>query len=252
MNVTTWNVNSIRARHDRVLEWVDARAPDVLCLQELKCVEEEFPHAEFRRRGYAVAVHGQKTYNGVAILSRHGLEDVAFGLPWPEDPQARGIAATVAGVRILDVYVVNGQAVGSDKYAYKMQWLERLHACVAPQVGRDFVLCGDFNIAPADADVHDPAAWAGQILVSEPERAAFRGLLELGLTDAFRARHAERAFTWWDYRNDGFGQDAGLRIDHHLVSASLLPRVTEVSIDRGARGLPSASDHAPVTLHLRD
>ncbi len=251
MNVTTFNVNSIRARKEHLLAWLDDREPDVVCLQEIKCVDAEVPRAELESRGYHVATYGQKTYNGVAILSRTPIADVATDLPWAGDAQARGIAGTVQGVRIVNVYVVNGQDTASDKYPYKLEWLRHLHAYVAPLVGQPLVLCGDFNIAPADADVYDPAAWKDQVLCTEAERHAFQGLLALGLTDSFRkVRPNARQFTWWDYRGSMFEQGKGVRIDHHLVSASLLPRVVDVTVDMEERGRPQASDHAPVTLHL--
>jgi len=251
MNVTTFNVNSIRARKEHLLAWLDDRAPDVVCLQEIKCVDAEVPRAELESRGYHVATYGQKTYNGVAILSRTPITDVATDLPWAGDAQARGIAGTVQGVRIVNVYVVNGQDTASEKYPYKLEWLRHLHAYVAPLVSQPLVLCGDFNIAPADADVYDPAAWKDQVLCTEAERQAFQGLLALGLTDSFRkVRPSARQFTWWDYRGSMFEQGKGVRIDHHLVSASLLPRVVDVTVDMEERGRPQASDHAPVTLHL--
>jgi exodeoxyribonuclease-3 len=258
MNVTTWNVNSIRARHSTLLGWIDERQPDVLGLQELKCVEEELPWKELRDRGYHVEALGQKTYNGVALLSRRPICDVAKNGHWREDPQARAIVGTVdfaplGALRILCLYVVNGQEVGCDKYAYKLDWLARLHTWVAALPPCPTVICGDYNIAPADNDVLVPAHWQGKILCSDPERAAWRGLCGLGYTDAFRAMHPTRQqFTWWDYRNNGFETNDGLRIDHHLVSAEVLPRVLDVTVDMGERAKPQASDHAPVTLHLRD
>lgn len=253
MNITTWNVNSVRARLDRVLEWVDAREPDLLCLQEIKCQDAEFPREAFEQRGYRVETYGQKTYNGVALLSRLPMEDVQRDLPLAGDPQARGISAVVDGVRVVNLYVVNGGTLDSDKYVYKLQWLDSLLEWARPHAGSPLVICGDFNIAPADLDVWDPAAFKDDVLCSVPERSRLEALLGQGLTDAYRHLHpGKRAFTWWDYRGNGFPQDHGLRIDHHLVSADVLRRTTAVSIDRESRALAQASDHAPVTLHLMD
>jgi exodeoxyribonuclease-3 len=253
MNITSWNVNSVRARLDRVLDWIDAHQPDVLCMQETKCIDAELPVDRFRERGYAIESVGQKTYNGVAILSRTPMTDVLRALPDAEDPQARGISARIDGVRVVNLYVPNGGELTSDKYPYKLGWLDKLVERLRPWAGEPLVVCGDFNIAPADADCYDPDGWRGQVLVSDPERSRFRQLLDLGLTDAWRVFHKDAGlYTWWDYRNDGFSQNKGLRIDHHLVSAAVLARATDVSVDLLERGKPQASDHAPVTLHLRD
>ncbi len=251
MNITTFNVNSIRARLDRLLRWLDDRDPDVVCLQELKCTEVELPRAELEKRGYHVVISGQKSWNGVAILSKQPITDVEIDVPWRGDVQARGITGVVAGLRIVNLYVVNGQDTASDKYAYKLEWLKQLREWVAPHVGGPLVVCGDFNIAPADLDVYDPANWTEQVLCTTAERDAFFGLLALGLTDSFRKLHpTRRQFTWWDYRQSGFEQNKGVRIDHHLLSAALLPRLVDVTVDLVERGQPQASDHAPVTLHL--
>ncbi len=253
MNITTWNVNSVRARLERVLDWIDAHRPDVLCLQEIKCVDAELPAERFRERGYHVASHGQKTYNGVAILSLLPMSEVERGIPHPDDPQARGLSAVVGGLRILNVYVPNGGDLTSDKYPYKLAWLDGLVESVRPHVRAPLVVCGDFNIAPADADCFDPVGWKGQVLVSDPERERLQRLLDLGLTDSWRTFHkAPNIYTWWDYRGDGFAQNRGLRIDHHLVTRDVLARATDVSVDLEERGRAQASDHAPVTLHLRD
>jgi exodeoxyribonuclease-3 len=253
MNITTWNVNSVRARIDRVLEWIDGHAPDVLCLQELKCQDAELPVERFTERGYAVESLGQKTYNGVAILSKLPMSDVVRAIPNPEDPQARGISARIGGIRIVNLYCPNGGELSSDKYPYKLDWYDRLLARLRPWAAEPLLVCGDFNIAPADADVYDPAGWKDQVLCSVPERDRFQALLALGLTDSWRHFHKEGGvFTWWDYRGDGFSQNRGLRIDHHLVTPDVLARATDVSVDLDARGRPQASDHAPVTLHLRD
>lgn len=252
MNVTTFNVNSVRARLERLLTWLDDRDPDVVCLQELKCTEAELPRAELEARGYHVAVYGQKSWNGVAILSKSPITDVETDLPWKGDPQSRGITGVIDGVRVVNLYVVNGQDTASDKYPYKLEWLRHLAAWTAPHAAGPLVVCGDFNIAPGDLDVYDPVGWKEQVLCTTAERQAFEALLALGLTDSFRKLHPERRqFTWWDYRSSGFEQNKGVRIDHHLVSAALWPRVLDVTVDVDERGRPQASDHAPVTLHLR-
>ncbi len=256
MNITSWNVNSVRKRQEALLTWIAQRAPDVVCLQELKCQDDEFPRAPLERLGYSVHTSGQKSYNGVAILSRLPVQDVERDLPWPGDAQARGIAATVggpgAGIRVVNLYVPNGNEVGSDKYAYKLEWLDRLIAWAAPLAAQESVICGDFNIAPADADTWDAAKWRGQLLCTEAERARLQSLCAHGFSDGLRRLYpARQAFTWWDYRNNGFLSGQGLRIDHHLVSAPLWPAVLEVSVDEAVRAQSEASDHAPVTLHLR-
>jgi exodeoxyribonuclease-3 len=257
VRLTTWNINSIRAREDRFRAWLDAARPDALCLQETKAQDKEFPQHFFSEAGYEVAFFGQKTYNGVAIASRVGLADVVKGLPGlPGDEDARGIAATVGGLRVVNVYVVNGKAVGDPKYAHKLAWMDALVDAVRVELGRGLptVVCGDFNLCPTDDDTWDPAAWAGQIFCTDAERARFQALLGLGLRDAFRERHPDAwgryAHTWWDYRGGGFPRGHGLRIDHHLVTPDLLARTEAVEIDREARKGDKASDHAPVTLVL--
>lgn len=250
MNITTWNVNSVRARLERTIEWIDAYTPDVLCMQELKCQDDEFPREPFVARGYELAIFGQKSWNGVAIASRHPITAVETGVPFGED--ARGMSAVIRGIRIVDLYVVNGGDLGSDKYTYKLKWLDALIEWTAARRGGPMVICGDFNIAPADLDVFDPVGLAGDTLLSPPERERFQKLLDLGFVDAFRRFHPEQAFTWWDYRGNGFALNKGMRIDHHLVSTELAPRLVDVSIDLTARGKVGATDHAPVTLHLVD
>ena len=255
MRITTWNVNSIRARLDRVLQWQDEHKPDVLCLQEIKCQDHQFPTETFEELGWYVETCGQKTYNGVAILSRVPPERVNRDLPWAGDAQARAIAATISGVRIVDLYVVNGSAVGTDKFTYKLVWLDRLQAWIAANCSPDqpLVICGDYNIAPHDRDCYDPAGWEGQVLCTAEERSRFQGLLDWGLTDALRHVDPESArYTWWDFRTRGFERGEGLRIDHHLVSRPLLPRVLAVEVDTVERGEDKPSDHAPVTLVLAD
>lgn len=256
MKVATWNVNSIRARVDHVVAWLDRRAPDVLCLQELKVATEEFPAEVFRARGYEVAVHGQRTYNGVAILSRAGLADVATGFPGDPRPQeSRIVAATCGGLRVVSAYVINGEDPASEKYGWKLEWLGALTRNLASEADRGpaLVVAGDLNVAPEDRDVYNPERWAGQIMCSEPERAAFRALLEVGLVDSLRLSNAGPGpWSWWDYRFKMFEKDKGLRIDHVLVARELLPRVAAVEIDRAERGRPRPSDHAPVIATLRD
>jgi exodeoxyribonuclease-3 len=250
VRIATWNVNSIRVRLPQLLDWLAAAQPDLVALQELKCVDERFPHEELRAAGYLAAVSGQPTYNGVALLSRLGAPtELVTDLPGFADPQRRVLAATVAGVRVLCLYCPNGQAVGSEKYAYKLAWFAALERFLAAELARHpaLVALGDFNVAPEDRDVHDPAAWRDQVLCSEPERAALAGLMALGLSDCFR-RFPQRAqsFSWWDYRGAGYGRNAGLRIDLILASTALAERCTLCAVDEAPRGLERPSDHAPV------
>ena len=249
MKIATWNVNSLRVRLPHLLDWLKAAQPDVVGLQELKCVDEQFPYAELEAAGYQAAVNGQKTYNGVAILSRHAITDVSRDLPGFADEQKRVIAATINGVRLVNVYVVNGQDVGTEKYAYKLRWLAALHAYLQSESALHprLAVTGDFNIAPAGEDTYDPAIWEGKILCSEPERAAFRGLLELGLKDSFRLfQQPPQSFTWWDYRQAGFRRNLGLRIDHVLASAALASTCRSCIVDLAPRRLERPSDHAPL------
>lgn len=253
MKIASWNVNSLRARQQHVLDWLQANPVDVIGLQELKMQDEHFPRAEFEALGYQAVTNGQKTYNGVGLLSRHALEEVERDLPAFDDVQKRVIAATVRGVRVVNLYVPNGQSVGSEKYAYKLRWLEALRGWLRVELARfpRMVVTGDFNIAPADADVHDPVAWSGQVLCSEAERTAFRGLLEAGLQDAFGLFAApEQRFTWWDYRQGAFRRNLGVRIDHILVSHELAKECQSFHIDTGPRRLERPSDHAPVVVAL--
>ena len=252
MRIVSWNVNSVRARENRLLNWLEREQPEVLCLQELKCTEEQFPFEGFDALGYEVVVHGQKTYNGVAIASLEPLEEVEVGLPWAEDEAARGLAATVDGVRVVNLYVPNGSSLGSEKYAYKLAWLERLVGWLEEQDLRgELVMCGDYNIAPADVDVSDPGRWEGSVLVSEPERERYRTLLDLGLHDALRTLRPEsREWTWWDFKTSMFERGEGLRIDHHLVTERVLARCEDVLVDVEERAGDKPSDHAPVTLVL--
>ena len=254
MKLATWNVNSLRVRLSQVLDWLARYRPDVVCLQETKTEDRNFPVAEFEAAGYHVACSGQKTYNGVAIASRRPLKELARALPDFPDEQKRLIAATVDGVRLINVYVPNGAAVGSEKYDYKLAWLQSLRRYAGAQMKRypKLALLGDFNIAPEDRDVHDPEAWEGSVLVSGPEREAFRALLELGLVDVFRRfDQPPESFSWWDYRAAAFRRNHGLRIDHILCSRTLAKTCTRCTIDREPRAQERPSDHAPVVAVFR-
>jgi exodeoxyribonuclease-3 len=249
MRLATWNVNSLRVRQPQLLDWLAANPIDAIALQETKTPDDSFPLAAFESLDWRVAHHGQKTYNGVAILARTPLEDVVTGIPGFEDEQRRVLAATLGGVRVIDVYVPNGQAVDSDKYAYKLRWFAALRDYVAVELVRHprLVVLGDFNVAPEDRDVHDPKAWEGQVHVSPPERAALRALVDAGLVDVFRRfEQPERSFSWWDYRMMGFRRNAGLRIDLVLASLPLAEKCVVCHIDKEPRRLERPSDHAPV------
>ncbi len=256
MRIATWNVNSVKQRLPRLLPWLDERRPDVVCLQETKLADDAFAELladELAERDYAVAAHGEATWNGVAILSRAGLEDVAAGLPgapgFPH-PEARAVSATCCGIRVVSVYVPNGREPGSEHYEYKLAWLASLRDMVAagPEA---IVVCGDVNIAPADEDVFDPDAYVGQTHVTAPERAALAELQSLGLRDVMRDRWPnERVFTYWDYRAGMFHQDLGMRIDLILASETVAGRVQASWVDRHARKGSGPSDHAPVIVDL--
>jgi len=249
MKLAAWNVNSLKVRLPHLTDWLAKTQPDIVCLQELKLEDPRFPRAELEAAGYQAAVSGQKTYNGVAILARAGLSDVSMGMPGFADEQKRVIAATAGGVRAICVYCPNGQAVGSEKYDYKLRWFAALKEYLRAELARhpQLAVAGDFNVAPEDRDVHDPKAWEGQVLVSEAERAALRALIDLGLKDSFRLfEQPEKIYSWWDYRMMGFRRNAGLRIDHILVSAELAGRCTSSSVDKEPRKLERPSDHAPV------
>ncbi|HSN96841.1 MAG TPA: exodeoxyribonuclease III [Candidatus Nanopelagicales bacterium] len=258
MKVASWNVNSIRARLDQLTGWLARAAPDVVCLQETKCEDGQFPEAALGEAGYRVAWFGQKTYNGVAIAARFGLsiDDVQKNLGTdPDDAHRRLIAATIEGVRIINVYVPNGQAVGTPAFAYKLDWLSRLRDEIAARYepSQDLLICGDFNVAPDPIDVYDPRKWEGQVLFHPDERAALRRLLDWGLIDSFRARHPDqKAYSWWDYRVGAFRKNHGLRIDLALLSRPLFERCTEVSVDTRPRELQKPSDHAPIVVELGD
>ena len=251
MKIATWNLNSIKVRLPHLLDWLQTHQPDALCLQELKCDNPAFPLAEIEATGYQAVFNGQKTYNGVAILSRSPAQDVVRDLPGFDDPQKRIIAATIDDVRVIGGYFPNGQAVGSDKFEYKLNWLAALTEWVRSELAAHprLVLCGDFNIAPEARDAHPD--WTDEIHVSVPERSAFAALLNLGLVDAFRLfEQPERAFSWWDYRNLAFRRNVGLRIDHILVSEALQHACTACAVDKAPRKLERPSDHAPVVLDL--
>jgi exodeoxyribonuclease-3 len=255
MKIATWNVNSLKVRLPHVLDWLAREQPDALCLQETKTEDKGFPFAAIEAAGYRAIHNGQKTYNGVAILARAEMAEVVRDLPGFDDPQKRLIAATVGEVRLVCAYMPNGQEVGAEKYAYKLNWLAALTDWLREELRRypRLALLGDFNIAPDDRDVHDPAAWQGRILCSEPERAAFRALAGLGLTDAFRIfEQPEKSFSWWDYRMMAFRRNIGLRIDHILLSPELAGRCRACCIDRAPRKLERPSDHAPVLAELDD
>jgi exodeoxyribonuclease-3 len=254
MKLATWNVNSLGVRLPQLLDWLAANPVDALVLQETKLTDDKFPAAELAAAGYQARWFGQKTYNGVALLSREPADAVVHNIPGFDDEQARVIAGTVAGVRLIGGYFPNGQAPDSDKFAYKMRWLEALRTWLTDELSRhpQLVLLGDFNIAPEDRDVYDPVAWAGQIHCTDEERAHFRALLALGLHDAFRLfEQPPRSWSWWDYRNLAFRKNQGLRIDHILVSDALRGRVAACSIDKAPRRNERPSDHAPVVLELQ-
>lgn len=253
MKLAAWNVNSLKVRLPQLLDFLSTRQPDVVCLQETKLEDANFPRAEIEAAGYQACFSGQKTYNGVAILSKLPLLDLQIGIPGFEDAQKRVIAATAGDVRTVCVYVPNGQSVDSDKYQYKLEWLAALTDWLKQELQAHprLALLGDYNIAPEDRDVHDPVLWKDQVLCSEAEREAFRKLLALGLKDSFRLfEQPEKTFSWWDYRMMGFRRNHGLRIDHVLLSEALAGSCTESRIDRDMRKLERPSDHAPVIVTL--
>jgi exodeoxyribonuclease-3 len=253
MKLATWNVNSLRVRLPHVLDWLASQRPDVLCLQETKLEDAAFPFAELEAAGYHAVHAGQKTYNGVAILARAELSDVVRGIPDFEDSQQRLIAATIDGVRVVCAYFPNGQSVDSDKYQYKLKWLQALGNWLRQELTRHPALAvlGDFNIAPEDCDVYDPVAWKDQVLCSVPERDAWRALLALGLSDAFRLfPQSDKSYSWWDYRMMAYRRNRGLRIDHILLSETLRQRCRACAIDCAPRKLERPSDHAPVLAEI--
>ena len=254
MKLATWNVNSIRAREERLLRWLTTHRPDVLCLQELKVAEDAFPLLPIRSLGYHAAVHGQKTYNGVAILSREEPVEIERGFgDGGDDAQSRLVAARVGSVHVVSAYVPNGAEVGSDKWAYKLEWLKRLRAWLDRRFAKTdlLALCGDFNVAPEARDVCDPAAWEASVLFHPEARAALEHVRAWGLVDAFRLHHQAPGFyTWWDYRMLAFPKNQGLRIDHVFLSEALAARCAAASIDRNERKGKQPSDHAPVVVEL--
>ncbi len=248
--VATWNVNSIKVRIPHLLQWLESAQPDVLAIQETKSPDEAFPLDVITNAGYNVVFSGQKTYNGVAIIAKAPITDVVTTVPGlDDDPQRRILAATVNGVRILDLYVPNGQSVGSDKYAYKLNWLEKVTQFIQSELKNSplFLTLGDFNIAPEDIDVHEPLVWQDQVLCSVPERTAFQTILSTGLFDSFRLFPQEpKIFSWWDYRQLALQKNHGLRIDHILVNEGLREKCVRCSIDKAPRKWERPSDHAPV------
>jgi exodeoxyribonuclease III len=252
MRIVSWNINSLRKRQDRLFAWLEATKPDIVCLQETKCPDEQFPILALAAAGYHSAYHGEKSYNGVAILAKKQPRDVRPSLcDEVVDPQARVIAATIDQQRVFSIYAPNGQAIGSAAYEYKLNWYSRLRDCLSKEQSAELVVCGDFNVAPEDIDVHDPDLWRGAIMCSDRERAAFRHLCEAGFQDTLRLHHNERLFSWWDYRMLAFPKNRGLRIDAILASDSLAKKCTDAGIDREMRKGKEPSDHAPVWAEFR-
>ena len=258
MQLATWNVNSLKVRLPQVLAWLEANPVDALCLQELKLDHEKFPLEAFTEIGYHAGWAGQKTYNGVAVISREPGQDIIRNIPGFEDHQQRVLATTLPygseTIRVISAYCPNGQSLDSDKYFYKLAWYKAFEQWLAEEIQRhpNVAVLGDYNIAPKDEDVHNPEKWVGQVLVSEPERAALESLLALGLTDSFRMfDQPAKSFSWWDYRMNGFKRNAGMRIDHVLLSAPLVAKCTACIIDKGPRGNEQPSDHTPVIATLR-
>ena len=253
MKIASWNVNSLKVRLPHLTQWLADARPDVVALQETKLEDAKFPVDELAAAGYRAVYSGQKTYNGVAILSREQPLDVVTDISGLDDPQRRILAATVGSLRVVNLYVVNGKAVGDPKYAYKLDWLARVREFLASELQRHpkLVVLGDFNICPDDRDVHDPAAWNGSVLCSAPERAALEAITGLGLHDSFRLLESEPGhFSWWDYRQAAFRRNMGLRIDLILIGEALKSAVRAAAIDREPRRWERPSDHAPVTLEL--
>lgn len=251
--IASWNVNSVNVRTEHLVQWLEKNEVDVLALQELKCQDEQFPFDAVFELGYEVVVSGQKSYNGVAILSRSEAEDVVTDIEGFDDPQRRILAATIDGIRVINLYVPNGQSVGSDKYAYKLKWLEEVTGFIAEQKQKypKTVVLGDFNIAPTDDDVWDPKEWQDKILCSHPERTALNRLLRLGFVDSFSLfKQPQDSFSWWDYRAGSFRQNKGLRIDLILLSSALVDSCQNSAIDTTPRTWARPSDHAPVFVVL--
>lgn len=253
MKIASWNVNSLKVRLPHLTQWLADAQPDIVALQETKLEDHKFPVDELAAAGYQAVYSGQKTYNGVAVLARDALSDIVTDIPGLDDPQRRILAATVGNLRVVDLYVVNGKAVGDEKYDYKLEWLARVRDFLASELKRhpNLVVLGDFNICPDDRDVYDPVAWGEDILCSPPERDSLKAITELGLHDSFRLFEAgTEHYSWWDYRQAGFRRNLGLRIDLILISEALKPLATAASIDREPRRWERPSDHTPVTLDL--
>tara|TARA_R110002094_G_scaffold52621_1_gene63927 strand:+ start:608 stop:1375 length:768 start_codon:yes stop_codon:yes gene_type:complete len=253
MKIASWNVNSVKVRLPRLMDYLKDYAPDVLCLQELKVIDENFPRLEVEELGYHVETHGQKTYNGVALLSKFPLEDIRRGLPGDDaDEQARYIEATVQGIRIASIYLPNGNPVDSDKFPYKLGWMDRLitHAKGLLENETPVVLAGDYNIIPQDEDCYDPKAWEGDALTRPESRNRFRQLLNMGYTDAYRAYTTDVNYTYWDYQRGAWQKDHGIRIDHLLLSPQATDRMGKVGIDKGPRGQDKPSDHTPIWVEI--
>jgi len=253
MKLATWNVNSLKVRLPQVLDFLAVHKPDVLCLQETKLEDDKFPVSDIHSAGYQVVFCGQKAYNGVAILSLHAPQEVTMGIADFDDPQKRVISAAIDGVRVICVYIPNGENVMSEKYGYKLDWLGRLNTCLKVELEKypRLAILGDYNIAPENRDVHDPKLWEGKVLFSEPEQSAFKELVALGLCDSFRLfDQAEKSYSWWDYRTNGFKRGLGLRIDHILLSAELAKYCKSCAIDRERRAHDRPSDHAPVMVEI--
>jgi len=255
MKIASWNVNSLRVRLPHVLDWLASAKPDILVLQETKMTDDQFPEAAIREAGYEVVFNGQKTYNGVAVLSKIPAEDVLFDLPGLEDPQRRIVAARFGDLQVLNLYVVNGSEVGSEKFAYKLDWLEKVTAWVEEKIQQHqkFIILGDFNIAPTDRDVHNPKSWHEKILCSTPERNALKKILDLGFSDSFRLLEQEdELWSWWDYRSGGLENNKGLRIDLVLTSDLLSEQCIASYIDKVPRTWERPSDHAPAVAEFRN
>ena len=253
MKIATWNVNSLKVRLDQVLQWLDENKPDVLALQETKSTDDNFPVTAINEAGYQVVYSGQKTYNGVAIISKQEGSDITTDFPSLADPQRRILGATINDIRILNLYVPNGSSVDSDKYQYKLNWLSHLIEYVKEQLStyKKLVILGDFNIAPADIDVHDPELWRDSVLCSPAERAKLQDLLALGLVDVYRQLNTDAEYSWWDYRQAAFRRNMGLRIDLILANKALAATSTRVVIDKLARKWERPSDHAPVLAEFK-
>jgi exodeoxyribonuclease III len=254
MRIASWNINSLRKRQDRLFAWLEASTPDIVCLQETKCTDDQFPALALKAAGYYAAYHGEKSYNGVAILSKIELQDVRPSLcDEVVDPQARVIAGTIDRVRVFSIYAPNGQAVGSSAYQYKLHWYRRLRDCIAKEKSSDVMVCGDFNVAPEYIDVYDADLWRGAIMCSDRERAVFQELCEIGLRDTLRIHHKEgELFSWWDYQMRAFERNRGLRIDAILATEKLAKRCSASGIDLEMRKGKEPSDHAPVWAEFTD